>query len=173
MKVRPNAVTGEGIAPRVTNHIGEYGKNGEYGEVVDITADDVGNSRFLRKEKLPTEKPQALQATVRRTEKANVAPLGEPPEQKYIVTWEEDIPPLVLNKTNAEKLWEISGSRSSRGWPGTKVGLWNNLSVTFQGQRGGVRICEPRPALMKMSQPVADDVSYNEDDQYPTEAENL
>ena len=163
------------------NKTGTYRQNGEYGEVVEISVDDVGNNRFLRKEPLPTEQSQALQATVRQVELANVAPPGEPPEEKYVVLWEEDILPLVLNATNARMLAEISGSRNSRDWIGVKVGLYNDLNVTFQGKRGGIRICKVRPPLMKMrprqpvsmSQPVADDVPFNEDDQYPTEIENL
>jgi hypothetical protein len=107
------------------------------GEVVEIDVDDLSSNRFLRKEQIP---PEGLELTIDHLELVNVAPLDEPPEDKYIIVWKEDVPPMVLNKTNALALQEITGSRNSKGWIGVKVLVVNDLSVVFQGKRGGSRI---------------------------------
>jgi hypothetical protein len=143
-------------------------------EAVEITVDDLSNSRFLKKEDLP---PEGLPATIDHVESTNVAPMDEPPEYKYTLHWREDIKPLVLNKTNAMMLESITGSRSSVGWKGLRILLKNDPSVPFKGKRtGGIRIqpitLRPRRAHkpVPMTQAHSEVPEYDETEAIPSEA---
>ena len=50
-----------------------------------------------------------------------------------------------LNKTNLTTLNRLFGSDEGDDWVGRKVEVFNDLSVSFQGQIGGLRLRAPPP----------------------------
>ena len=69
---------------------------------------------------------------------------GADTERKAIINWKEDIKPMVLNKTNAERLKYIFKSDDPSTVIGSVVNVYNDPMVEFAGKLvGGLRI---RPA---------------------------
>ena len=62
-----------------------------------------------------------------------------------------------LNRTNIDACSQIFKSDETEQWIGGKVELFNDHSVTYQGQRGGLRIraAPPEVAPAELAAPVA------------------
>lgn len=72
-------------------------------------------------------------------------------KQKLVIRFEGFDKPLALNRTNAEAMAEITGTREVEDWVGARVCLFVDKSVTFHGKKvGGVRIKEAEPAQEKL-----------------------
>lgn len=67
-------------------------------------------------------------------------------EQRLVMYFRGKERGLVLNKTNNDMLVALFGSDESDEWRGQSITLWNDPSVTFNGQRGGIRIRSAPPA---------------------------
>jgi hypothetical protein len=94
-------------------------------------------SKYLKKEDVGDGKLM----TISGFEKQNVAPQGEPAENKWTVYFDETSKPLVLNTTNLNLLSMICGSDNTDDWVGKKVVLFNDPSVSYGGKLiGGIRV---------------------------------
>ena len=120
---------------------------------------DLSESKYVTKEDVGS----GLLVTITGFERKDVSRESEPESMKYTLTFEE-CKPLVLNKTNGERIAEIANqvygvtrdyqdddegtktpaNEQFRNWIGKKIVLWNNPEIEFQGKRtGGVRVREP------------------------------
>lgn len=98
-------------------------------------------SKYLKKEDVGDGKLM----TISGFEKQNVAPQGEPAENKWTVYFDETSKPLVLNTTNLNLLSMICGSDNTDDWVGKKVVLFNDPSVSYGGKLiGGIRVRKPQ-----------------------------
>lgn len=108
-------------------------------------------SRFLKKEDVGN----GLLVTIDRVDMENVALDGEPKTEKAVLYFREEVKPLVLNSTNADRIGEITGSQQTEDWAGQKIVVYNDPEVTFGGTRmGGIRVRTPSSADLPTSAPI-------------------
>ena len=112
-------------------------------------------SRFLKKEDCG---PQGILVTIKTISQENVAKEGVPEELRWAICFEEleSRPtnpsgceelekPRVLNSTNGQLIAAITGKTDTDDWPGYKVVLYNDPTVSFAGKiTGGIRVRAPK-----------------------------
>lgn len=91
-------------------------------------------SRFMKKEHTSES---GVNLTFQSLEKENVAREDDNPEHKWVVYWSEDVPPLVLNKTNLDRMKKLQPG------VGDQVNVYIDMEVKFQGNVGGLRVRAP------------------------------
>ncbi len=107
---------------------------------------DLGESKYLKKEDVDP----AVVATIESYDHVNVEKDGKPPKMKYVFKFSGLDKPLVLNKTNGNRVAKITGSPDFNDWLGKTVELYNDEMVEFGGELvGGIRI---RPAQGQAAQ---------------------
>jgi len=112
----------------------------------------IKNSQYLTRNDI--HQPELL--TI---EKVVEEAVGQEKEQKYVVYFQEKDKALVLNFTNAETIFEITGQGEMDDWAGTKIVLYDDPTITFAGKRvGGLRIRAHKPAKAKAAVPANGDV---------------
>ncbi len=98
------------------------------------------NSKFLTKE----DAGEGILLTIKGVAKQNVAQVGEPPEEKWVLHFEE-AKPLVLNSTNTKRAAKVCGSDETDDWTGKQIVAFNDEDIEFAGEIvGGVRLRAPR-----------------------------
>ena len=100
------------------------------------TVDDLSTSKYLQK--VDVDPPIAV--TIAGYEQVNMAFQGEKPDLKWALNFKEDCKPLSLNVTNGERIKVITGSGDFDDWIGTKITLFNDKTVSFNGKFGGIRV---------------------------------
>jgi len=78
--------------------------------------------------------------TISGLSKENLARDGEPPEMRWILQFAEAVKPCVLNMTNIRMIAHVTGSEETNDWIGKKITLWNDPTVSFNGNVGGIRV---------------------------------
>jgi hypothetical protein len=105
-------------------------------------------SKFLTKADVGT----GVLVTVKAIFQENVAKEGAPEELKWCMSFEETDKPMVLNSTNGQILAAISKSEETDAWPGHKIVLYEDPTVSYGGKLvGGIRIRAPRGQAAKVS----------------------
>jgi hypothetical protein len=108
-------------------------------------------SRFLKKDDVPSP----MLVTVGDIEQVNVAPDGQPPENKWTMTFPELDKPLVLNSTNMHIIGAIYGDDTD-GWLGQKIVIYSDPNVSFGGKLvGGLRLRAPKNQKSAPTPPAA------------------
>jgi hypothetical protein len=98
------------------------------------------DSQYLKKEDFP--EPESLTIVEVREEKVT-AP-GKEPKPKVVLYFDEVDKGLVLNRTNGDELFEMTGHEDPEQWVGQCVEAYNDKHVAYGGKRvGGIRL---RPA---------------------------
>lgn len=64
-----------------------------------------------------------------------IGEVGAEKKPQVILKFKDKEKKLGLNKTNAERLWVLSGSKNPADWVGGKVRLFVDPSVEFQGKK--------------------------------------
>jgi hypothetical protein len=96
------------------------------------------NSKFLKKEDVGED---GTLVTIKRVEQINVALEGDPPEEKWCMSFREFDKPMVLNTTNAQLCEKFLGSDDTDDWIGQQVVVYDEPNVSFGGKLvGGIRI---------------------------------
>jgi len=123
---------------------------------------DVFPSKFLKAHELNGAQPIV---TIERVE---FEPVGRDREMKAVVYFVGKSKGVVLNKTNATKIIEISGSAITEEWPGTRVRLYAT-EATFGGESYDVvRFKAPggKPAAMGRMTPAPPPPPVDHDDSH-------
>ena len=103
---------------------------------------DMRESKFLKQSDVGGGMLLTIQALTRH----NVAKDGADPEEKWCLEFTEAEKPLVLNQTNIALLATICGSDDTDDWPGHKVVLYTDPTISFGGKIvGGIRMRAPKP----------------------------
>ena len=77
-------------------------------------------------------------------EKTVTAP-GKEPKDKLVLSFDGTHKGLVLNMTNGDALYDITGQDDPEEWIGTRVELFVDDTVAYAGKRiGGVRLRKPQ-----------------------------
>lgn len=93
-----------------------------------MNTDKMFPSRFLKAGDLPEE--GALPVTI---EKITVEEIGPRRDQKPVIHFEELDKALVCNKTNANTITKLTGSKETDDWIGKTI-LLHRAEVEFQGE---------------------------------------
>lgn len=122
----------------------------------------MAESRFLKKEDVGNGKL----LTIESCDQQNVAKKDEAPENKWCLHFVETEKPLVLNRINSELVAQITGERNSDDWPGFKVVLYSDPTISFGGKLvGGIRIRAPKnKTAPATSKPPVKELPQDEDE---------
>ena len=75
----------------------------------------------------------------------NVAMQGQPQEDKWVLDFEEDFAPLVLNTTKGAIIADITGAEDLDGWIGHRIVAFHDKNISMGGKLvGGIGIRAPR-----------------------------
>ena len=95
--------------------------------------------------------------------KVNVAMDNQPPSWKYVLSF-KDAPngqTLPLNVTNLNTIAAVTGLRNSDDWGGQTVTLFNDMSVSYNGKFGGIRVRQTAPQGSVVGDvPPVDDIPF-------------
>mgnify|MGYP003652528700 CR=1 FL=1 len=116
------------------------------------------NSRFLKKEDVGT----GIVATISHVVEEDIGRDEAPEKGNVLYFHEANIKPIVLKPTNANLIAEITNvwdepTIMAGGWNGFQILLVNDMSVTFNGKRGGLRarpVPQAAPVIPQAPQPV-------------------
>ena len=101
-----------------------------------MNINEMSESKYLKKEDCVP--PMTL--TISGLSKENLARDGEQPEMRWILQFAENVKPCVLNMTNIRMIAHVTGSEETNEWVGKKITLWNDPTVSFNGNVGGIRV---------------------------------
>lgn len=93
-------------------------------------------SKFLTKD----DAGEGILVTMRKLTEENVEMEGKPERMKWILHFDGNYKPLVLNSTNIASIERIHGDETD-DWIGKQIVLFNDENVSFGGEiTGGVRV---------------------------------
>ena len=111
---------------------------------------EMKKSSFLKKEDCGA----GILVTIKEVVQENVAKEGAPEELKWCCFFNELEKPMVLNSTNVQLIAQITKQENTDNWPGWKVVLFNDPSVSYSGKMiGGIRVRAPRGQAAKKAAP--------------------
>ena len=80
-------------------------------------------------------------ATMKTLRQENMSEDIQNPDLKWVLYFEEDIKPTVLNWTNIQLVAQAVGADDTDEWPGKKIELYREPNVSFGGKLvGGIRV---------------------------------
>ncbi len=121
---------------------------------------DMKHSKYLTKHDV---EPDVL-VTITACEEKDVSMESQPPEMKWVLSFEETDKPMVLNWTNINLIAVITGEEHTEDWVGHKIVLWNDRTIMFAGKiTGGIRVRKPKNTIQK----AADEAQAAHDDKGP------
>jgi hypothetical protein len=98
---------------------------------------ELKQSKYMKKEDCGDD---GILVTIAALKQENVAPDNKPEELKWILHFNGDHKPLVLNGTNTKLIEKALGSDETDDWIGQKIVLFNDENVEYMGEVvGGVR----------------------------------
>lgn len=128
----------------------------------------LAKSNYLKKEDCG---PNGILVTIKELTEENIARDGAPEELKWCLHFHESEKPLVLNPTNGQLIAAITGKNDTDEWPGLKIVLYNEPSVTFGGKiTGGIRIRAPRGKAAQQAPPTKEPVKLMPEPVAPQES---
>lgn len=93
-------------------------------------------SKFLTKD----DAGEGILVTMRKLTEENVEMEGKPERMKWVLHFDGNYKPLVLNSTNIASIERIHGDETDE-WMGKQIVLFNDENVSFGGEiTGGVRV---------------------------------
>jgi hypothetical protein len=98
------------------------------------TRNDMLESKYIQK----TDLTQPTRLTVAGCERKDIGQENKP-EFRWVVAFEGEWKPLILNRTNTDAFFDGLGE-DSNDWIGKQIILFNDMSVEYQGKRGGIRV---------------------------------
>lgn len=126
------------------------------------TIDDLSTSKYITKKDVIPD----ILVTIRGWEIQDVSADNDPTDEKYILNFDEDVKPLVLNKTNFAFITTITGEQDADNWAGCKIVLWHDPTIMFKGEiKGGTRVRAPKrvpdtPVEADNAPPTGDDIPF-------------
>jgi len=112
------------------------------------------DSKYLNTEDFP--QPRIL--TIVEVREERVTAPGKEPKPKVVLYFDEVDKGLVLNRTNGDKLFEMTGHEDPEQWVGQCVKAYNDKGVVCGDKRGGIRLRPVKHAKEKT--PVPSDDEY-------------
>jgi len=95
------------------------------------------DSTYLKKEDFP--EPENL--TIDEVREEEVTAPGRKPKRKLVLYFNGNEKGLVLNQSNGDTLFDVTGHDDPAKWVGQSVEVYHDPSVTYAGKRmGGIRL---------------------------------
>ena len=92
--------------------------------------------------------------TIKDFKQENVTGTGGTKEMKTVVTFAENVKPMVLNRTNAKTITKLFGTPYMEQWKGRQIQIFVENGITAFGEIvDGIRV---RPFLPKVQKPVCE-----------------
>lgn len=92
-------------------------------------------------------------------------------EEKMVVHFEEDVPPMIFNKTNSKAVQRVTGTPKVAEWIGVRILVYFDPDVKFGKEKvGGLRVRNYPPKDAKQ-EPATNQVSCSICHQYITHAD--
>ncbi len=98
------------------------------------TQSEMLESKYIQKADLA----QPTRITVAGCTKEDIGKDGKS-DVKWIVSFEGNWKPMILNVTNTKAFFRELG-KDSNGWAGKQIILFNDLTVEYNGEYGGIRV---------------------------------
>lgn len=84
--------------------------------------------------------------TITKCEKKDVSLESEPEEMKWVIDFQQDYKPMILNWTNINLIAAATGEEESENWAGKDITLYNDKTIMFMGKvTGGIRVNAGQP----------------------------
>ncbi len=104
----------------------------------NMTIDSMKEKKYMSKEDCGTA---GIVVTISDIDQQDVSMENEPTEMKWVLWFEEDVKPLILNKTNIELIADALGENRPARWVGHQIVCYNDPQIMFAGKRtGGIRV---------------------------------
>lgn len=126
-----------------------------------MNIDSAFPSNYLKASDLGDKSPLV---TIHRIE---VEPIGRDKEIKPVIYFQGKEKGLVLNKTNAKKIAEITGSKDTEDWAGCQIRIYAT-ETEFSGEMVEcIRVKAPSAPAKAAPKPKPEPVQETEEDQIP------
>lgn len=100
-----------------------------------------GDGQYLKKDDVSP--PQVW--TITDVKEQTVTAPGKEPKERLVLFFDETQKGLVLNMTNGDALYDMTGHEDPQEWIGQRVELYVDDKVAYAGKRvGGVRLRKPK-----------------------------
>jgi hypothetical protein len=130
-----------------------------------VTLSEAFPSRFLKASDL---QGGPVVGTIKLAELEKIKGYDGREQAKIVIYFARALKPLVLNRTNAESIMDISGADDTESWPGTKIELYT-IPVTFNGKTSdGIRIRRPDAPKPKKAAPPPQTLGAEMNDEIPS-----
>lgn len=112
---------------------------------------ELSGSKYLKQGDID----EPMLVTITDIDKRNVAPDNKPAEMKGVMSFAELPKPLILNKTNINRLEKHFGTDDMDDWIGKKVVIFVDPDVEMGGEIvGGVRLRGPKATQAKKEEDI-------------------
>lgn len=130
---------------------------------------DLKESKFLTKE----DCEPAIKVTITGWDKVDVSRETDPQKMKFVLSFKENVNPLVLNNTNGMRIEHLTGKSEFDDWIGAEITLFNDKTVEFAGKMtGGIRVYvpqEPLPTAQQINEAAGQDLVQDEESTAPVD----
>jgi len=130
--------------------------------------DKYKSSKFIQKSEIENSPHGAILVTIDRITEENVAPDNQAERIKYVIHFVEAFKPWAPGTETLAVIKQIAGTGNVDDWSGTRLVLYIDPNVSFQGKiTGGIRCRAPKNTIAADNAPEPDPEIQNE----PTKAE--
>ena len=107
--------------------------------------DKYKNTKFIQQSEISNSPHGCILVTINNITEENVAPESQPERIKYIIHFKENCKPWAPGVETLGVINQIAGTGNVDDWPGTKLVLYIDPNVSFQGKvTGGIRCRAPK-----------------------------
>lgn len=121
------------------------------------TYDKYRNTKFIQKSEIENSPYGSILVTIDKITEENVAPESQSERIKYVIHFKENYKPWAPGVETLEVIKQIVGTGNVDDWSGTKLVLYIDPNVSYQGKvTGGIRCRAPKkPPEIQQDKPVS------------------
>ena len=107
--------------------------------------DKYRNSKYLQQSDVTNSPYKSLLTTIKEVTEENMASDSQAERMKYVIHFEENYKPWAPGNETLGVISRIAGTGDVDAWQGTKLVLFIDPNVSYQGKiTGGIRCREPK-----------------------------
>lgn len=107
--------------------------------------DKYRNSKYIQQSDVLNSPHKSLLTTIKEVTEENMASDSQPERMKYVIHFEENYKPWAPGNETLGVISRIAGTGNVDDWPETKLVLFVDPNVSFQGKiTGGIRCRVPK-----------------------------
>ena len=119
--------------------------------------DKYKNTKFIQQSEIENSPHGSILVTIDNITEENVAPESRPENIKYVIHFKENYKPWAPGVETLEVIKNIAGTGNIDDWFGTRIVLYIDPNVSFQGKvTGGIRCRPPKnqPETQQQDEPI-------------------